>query len=131
MAKSNLVTLGVVLGVLGLLLIGGAFLAFSEASESFDESVDNTEGGCELHYVGLCWFSPGGTFGCGFCLLGILLVILVVPIVFSGFLSGVVGLLSAPEQVVVVAPLPPPAPPTSVGEDEFADLESELSSLED
>ena len=131
MAKSNLVTLGVVLGTVGLLMIGGAFLAFSEASESFDESVDNSEAGCELHYVGFCWFSPGGTFGCGFCLFGILLVILVVPIVFSGFLSGVVGLLSVPEQVIVVAPMPPPAPPTSIIVDEFADLESELDSLDD
>jgi len=129
-AKSNLVTLGVVLGTVGLLMVGGAFLAFSEASESFDESVDNSEAGCELHYVGLCWFSPGGTFGCGFCLLGILLVIFVVPIVFSGFLSGVVGLLSAPGQVIVVAPLPPPAPPTSMVEDEFAALERELDEIE-
>ncbi|CAI8364418.1 MAG: Uncharacterised protein [Marine Group II euryarchaeote MED-G33] len=50
---------------------------------------------------------------------------------FSGFLSGVVGLLSVPEQVIVVAPMPPPAPPTSIIVDEFADLESELDSLED
>ncbi len=131
MARSNLVTLGVVLGTVGLLMIGGAFLAFSGASESFDESVENSDAGCELHYVGFCWFNPGGTFGCGFCLLGILLVILVVPIVFSGFLSGVVGLLSVPEQVIVVTPLPPPAPPTILVKDEFADLESELDSLED
>ena len=88
MAKSNLVTLGVVLGTVGFLMIGGAFLAFSEASESFDESVENSEAGCELHYVGFCWFNPGGTFGCGFCLLGIFLVGLVVPIGFGGFLRS-------------------------------------------
>ena len=91
MAKSNLVTLGVVLGTICLLLIGGAYFAFSEASDSFDESMDNSEAGCES-FFGWCWFLPGGSFGCGFCLLGIFLVGLVVPIMFGGFLSGLVGI---------------------------------------
>ena len=129
MAKSNLVTLGVVLGTTCLLLIGGAYFAFSEASDSFDESMDNSEAGCES-FFGFCWFIPGGSFGCGFCLLGIFLVVLVVPIMFGGFLSGLVNILSVPEQVVVVAPLPAPAPPVNLVVDEFADLELELEDFE-
>jgi hypothetical protein len=131
MAKSNLVTLGVVLGTICLLLIGGAYFAFSEASDSFDESMDNSEAGCDS-FFGWCWFLPGGSFGCGFCLLGIFLVGLVVPIMFGGFLSGLVGIWSVPEQVVVVAPLPPPDPPAKpdVVDDEFAALERELEEIE-
>ena len=131
MVKSNLVTLGIVLGILGLLLIGGAYLSFSQASESFDESMENSDAGCES-FFGFCWFLPGGSFGCGFCLLGIFLVGLVVPIMFGGFLSGLVGIWSVPEQVVVVAPLPPPDPPAKpdVVEDEFAALERELEEIE-
>ena len=130
MVKSNLVTLGVVLGTIGLLLIGGAYLAFTDASESFDESLDDSDAGC---IWGICWFLPGGSFGCGSCMLGILLVILVVPILFGGFLSGLVGIWSVPERVVVVAPLPPPEPPAKpdVVDDEFAEIERELDSLED
>ena len=130
MVKSNLVTLGIVLGILGLLLIGGAYLSFSQASESFDESMENSDAGCES-FFGFCWFLPGGSFGCGFCLLGILLVFLVVPIMVFGFVSGVVGVTSMPEQVVMRVPLPPPAPLVGKVEDEFADLERELGSLED
>ena len=129
MAKSNLVTLGVVLGTTCLLLIGGAYFAFSEASNSFDESMDNSEAGCES-FFGFCWFIPGGSFGCGFCLIGIFLVVLVVPIMFGGILSGLVNILSVPEQVVVVAPLPAPAPPVNLVVDEFADLELELEDFE-
>ena len=129
MEKSNLVTLGVVLGTTCLLLIGGAYFAFSEASDSFDESIDNSEAGCES-FFGFCWFIPGGSFGCGFCLLGIFLVVLVVPIMFGGFLSGLVNIWSVSEQVVVVAPMPPPAPPMNLVDDEFAELESELESLD-
>ena len=128
MVKSNLVTLGVVLGILGLLLIGGAYLSFSQASESFDESVENSDAGCES-FFGFCWFIPNGSFGCGFCLLGILLVFLVVPIMVFGFVSGVVGVSSMPEQVVMRVPLAPPAPPVGMVEDEFGDLERELDSL--
>ena len=90
MAKSNLATLGVVLGTTCLLLIGGAYFAFSEASNSFDESMDNSEAGCES-FFGFCWFIPGGSFGCGFCLLGIFLVVLVVRFMFGGFLCGQVS----------------------------------------
>ena len=130
MVKNSLVTLGVVLGVLGLLLIGGAYLSFSQASESFDESMDDSDAGCES-FFGFCWFIPNGSFGCGFCLLGILLVFLVVPIMVFGFVSGVVGVTSMPEQVVMRAPLPPPVPLVEKVEDEFADLERELDSLGD
>jgi len=129
-ANNSLVTLGIVLGVLGLLLIGGAYLSFSQASESFDESMEDSDAGCES-FFGFCWFIPNGSFGCGFCLLGILLVFLVVPIMVFGFVSGVVGVSSMPEQVVMRVPLPPPAPPVSMVEDEFGDLESELDALED
>jgi len=129
-ANNSLVTLGIVLGVLGLLLIGGAYLSFSQASESFDESMEDSDAGCES-FFGFCWFIPNGSFGCGFCLLGILLVFLVVPIMVFGFVSGVVGVSSMPEQVVMRVPLPPPAPPVGMVKDEFGDLERELESLED
>ncbi|MEE3310192.1 MAG: hypothetical protein VX230_01725 [Candidatus Thermoplasmatota archaeon] len=131
MVKSNLVTLGIVLGILGLLLIGGAYLSFSQASESFDESMENSDAGCES-FFGFCWFLPGGSFGCGFCLLGILLVFLTVGFLFSGSIFAIVGAtLQTPDSVIVVEPLPPPAPPVGMVEDEFANLERELDSLED
>tara|TARA_B100001750_G_scaffold172802_1_gene141046 strand:- start:210 stop:605 length:396 start_codon:yes stop_codon:yes gene_type:complete len=129
--KSNLVTLGIVLGILGLLLIGGAYLSFSQASESFDESMENSDAGCES-FFGFCWFLPGGSFGCGFCLLGILLGFLTVGFLFSGSIFAIVGAtLQTPDSVIVVEPLPPPAPPVGMVEDEFADLERDLDSLED
>ncbi len=131
MVKSNLVTLGIVLGILGLLLIGGAYLSFSQASESFDESMENSDAGCES-FFGFCWFLPGGSFGCGFCLLGILLGFLTVGFLFSGSIFAIVGAtLQTPDSVIVVEPLPPPAPPVGMVEDEFADLERDLDSLED
>ena len=131
MVKSNLVTLGIVLGILGLLLIGGAYLSFSQASESFDESMENSDAGCES-FFGFCWFLPGGSFGCGFCLLGILLGFLTVGFLFSGSIFAIVGAtLQTPDSVIVVEPLPPPAPPVGMVEDEFANLERELDSLED
>ena len=131
MVKSNLVTLGIVLGILGLLLIGGAYLSFSQASESFDESMENSDAGCES-FFGFCWFLPGGSFGCGFCLLGILLGFLTMGFLFSGSIFAIVGAtLQTPNSVIVVEPLPPPAPPVGMVEDEFADLERDLDSLED
>ena len=131
MVKSNLVTLGIVLGILGLLLIGGAYLSFSQASESFDESMENSDAGCES-FFGFCWFLPGGSFGCGFCLLGILLGFLTMGFLFSGSIFAIVGAtLQTPDSVIVVEPLPPPAPPVGMVEDEFAVLERELDSLED
>ena len=131
MVKSNLVTLGIVLGILGLLLIGGAYLSFSQASESFDESMENSDAGCES-FFGFCWFLPGGSFGCGFCLLGILLGFLTVGFLFSGSIFAIVGAtLQTPDSVIVVEPLPPPAPPVGMVEVEFANLERELDSLED
>ena len=131
MVKSNLVTLGIVLGILGLLLIGGAYLSFSQASDSFDESMENSDAGCES-FFGFCWFLPGGSFGCGFCLLGILLGFLTMGFLFSGSIFAIVGAtLQTPDSVIVVEPLPPPAPPVGMVEDEFADLERELDSLED
>ncbi len=128
MAKSTLVTLGVVLGTIGLLMVGGAYLAFSDASESFEE--DDVDVTCET-FFGFCWLTglPSGDLGCGSCLIGILLVILVVPILFGGLLSGLVGVWSVPEQVVVRQPLPPPAKP-GVVIDEFAELELDLEELE-
>ncbi len=131
MAKSNLVTLGVVLGILGLLLIGGAYISFSKASESFDESMENSDAGCES-FFGFCWFIPNGSFGCGFCLLGILLGFLTMGFLFSGSIFAIVGAtLQTPDSVIVVEPLPPPAPPVGMVKDEFGDLERELESLED
>ena len=102
MVKSNLVTLGIVLGILGLLLIGGAYLSFSQASESFDESMENSDAGCES-FFGFCWFLPGGSFGCGFCLLGILLGFLTMGFLFSGSIFAIVGAtLQTPDSVIVV-----------------------------
>ena len=127
MAKNGLVILGVVLGVLGLLMIGRAYLAFSDASESLEDDtiVANCEGWS-------CWVVPTGDFGLCSCLFGILLVAVFVPVVIFGIVSGAVGAtLHTPEQVVVVAPVSPPAPPVGVVGDEFADLERELDSLED
>ena len=130
MAEKGLVILGVVLGILGLLLIGRAYLAFSDASESLEE--DTIVGDCEIDTSLFCWVMPTGDFGLCSCLFGILLVAVFVPVVIFGIVSGTVGAtLHTPEQVVVVAPLSPPAPPVGVVGDEFADLERELDSLED
>ena len=127
MAKNSLVILGVVLGILGLSLIGQAYLAFSNASESLEE--DTIVGDCEGWS---CWVMPTGDFGFCSCLLGILLVVLIVPIVVFGIVSGTVGAtLESPTTVVMRVSLPPPAPPAGIVRDEFADLERELDSLED
>ena len=134
MAKNSLVTLGVVLGVLGLLLIGGAYFAFTDAAETYEDTEWGSAGSCDdLEDLLWCWVPiPSSDLGCFSCLFGIFVVALVVPIVVFGIVSGTVGAtLQTPEQVVVVAPLPPPAPPVSVVGDEFADLERELDSLED
>ena len=130
MVKRNLVKLSVILSSIGLLLIGGAYLAFTDASKSFNESMEDSEAGCES-FFGFCWFLPSGSFGCGSCLLGILLVGLVVPIMFGGVWSGLVGLWSVPDQVVVVAPLSQPAPPVNLVVNEFAELERELEDMGD
>ena len=68
MAKNGLVILGVVLGVLGLLMIGQAYLAFSDASESLEE--DTIVADCEGWS---CWVMPTGDFGLVSCLFGIML----------------------------------------------------------
>ena len=127
MAKNGLVILGVVLGVLGLLLIGYAYSSFSDASDSLEE--DRVVGDCDGWD---CWVAPTGDFGCGSCLLGIVLVFLVVPVVIFGIVSGTVGAtLQAPTTVVMREPLPPPASPVGMVEDAFCDLARELDSLED
>ena len=127
MAKNSLVILGVVLGILGLLMIGQAYLAFSDVSESLEE--DTIVADCEGWS---CWVMPTGDFGFYSCLIGILLVVVFVPIVIFGIVSGTVGAtLQPPTTVEMRAPLPPPAPPAGVVRDEFADLERELDSLED
>ena len=127
MAKNSLVILGVVLGILGLLMIGQAYLAFSDASESLEE--DTIVADCEGWS---CWVMPTGDFGLCSCLFGILLVAVFVPIVIFGIVSGTVGAtLQSPTTVVMRNPLPPPAPPVGMVEDEFGDLERELDSLED
>ena len=47
MAQSNLLRLGIGLGVLGLLLVGSAYLAFTDAFETYEdtewESADDTK----------------------------------------------------------------------------------------
>ena len=130
MVKRNLVKLSVILSSICLLLIGGAYLAFTDASKSFDESMDDSEAGCES-FFGFCWFLPSGSFGCGSCLLGILFVGLAVPIMFGGVWSGLVGLRSVPDQVVVVPPLSQPVPAVNLVADEFAELECELEDMDD
>ena len=130
MAKNSLVILGVVLGILGLLMIGQAYLAFSDASESLEE--DTIVGDCETDSGLFCWVMPTGDFGLCSCLFGILLVAVFVPVVIFGIVSGTVGAtLQSPTTVVMRNPLPPPAPPVGMVEDEFGDLERELDSLED
>ena len=130
MANSNLIVLSIGLGIVGLLMIGGAYLSFSDAFESFEEDeVDCSSIEWYPEMKGGC--SPTGDFGCCSCLFGLVLVGLVVGSLVSGTVTGVVGAtLETPDVVVVGAPLPPPAPPVGMVKDEFGDLERELESLE-
>ena len=136
MAKNSLVMLGVVLGILGLLLIGGAYLAFTDAAETYEDTEWVSAGSCEnLVDLVWCWIPiPSSDLGFSSCIYGIFVVALAIGILFSGSIFGVVGAtLDVSNTEDGVAPLPPPDPPAKpdVVDDEFAEIERELDSLED
>jgi hypothetical protein len=135
MVDSKLLGWGVGFGVIGLLFVGGAYLAFTDAFETFEDTGWDSAGSCEnLVDLAWCWIPvPSGDLGCFSCLFGIFLLILVVGSFFYGSIFGVVGAtlnVSDTEELGYV--LPPPDPPEKVGvvSDEFAELESELESLD-
>ena len=135
MAKSNLLRLGVGLGVLGLLLVGGAYLAFTDAFETYEDTEWESADDCALtHEIFWCWIPiPSNDLGCFSCLFGIFMVVLVVGSLFYGSIFGVVGAtLNVPDTEEMEYVLPPPDPPEKgeVVTDEFAELESELESLD-
>ena len=136
MADSNLLGWGVGFGLIGLLLVGGAYLAFTDAFETFEDTEWDSAGSCEnLVDLAWCWIPvPYGDLGCFSCLFGIFLLILVVGSFFYGSIFGVVGAtLNVPDTEHLGSVLPPPDPSEKGGfeSDEFAELESELDSLND
>ena len=136
MADSNLLGWGVGFGLIGLLLVGGAYLAFTDAFETFEDTGWDSAGSCEnLVDLAWCWIPvPSGDLGCFSCLLGIFLLILVVGSFFYGSIFGVVGAtLNGSDTEELGSIQPPPDPPEKEGveDDEFAELESELDSLND
>ena len=135
MADSKLLGWGVGFGVVGLLLVGGAYLAFTDAFETFEDAGWDSAGSCEnLVDLVWCWIPvPSGDLGCFSCLFGIFLLILVVGSLFYGSIFGVVGAtLNVSDTEEMRSVLPPPDPPEKgeVVTDEFAELESELESLD-
>ncbi|MED5486541.1 MAG: hypothetical protein VYB40_02410 [Candidatus Thermoplasmatota archaeon] len=136
MAKSNLLGLGIGFGILGLLLVGSAYLAFTDAFETFEDTEWDTADNCALDAeIFRCWIPmPSNDLGCFSCLFGILVVALAVGILFSGSIFGVVGatLDVSNDEGNELVTLPPPdsSEETIVVADEFAELESELVSFE-
>tara|TARA_B100001029_G_C14726359_1_gene267908 strand:- start:99 stop:506 length:408 start_codon:yes stop_codon:yes gene_type:complete len=135
MAQSNLLRLGVGLGVLGLLLVGSAYLAFTDAFETYEDTEWESADDCPLtHEIFWCWIPiPSNDLGCFSCLFGIFVVVLAVGILFYGSIFGVVGAtLDVSNTEVGVVSLPPPDPPAKpdVVDDEFAALERELDEIE-
>ena len=135
MAQSSLLRLGIGLGVLGLLLVGSAYLAFTDAFETYEDTEWESADDCSLnHEIFWCWIPiPSNDLGCFSCLFGIFVVVLAVGIVFYGSIFGVVGAtLDVSNTEVGVVSLPPPDPPTKpdAGEDEFAAIERELGEIE-
>ena len=135
MAQSNLLRLGVGLGVLGLLLVGSAYLAFTDAFETYEDTEWGSAGSCDdLVDLVWCWIPiPSSDLGCFSCLFGIFVVVLAVGILFYGSIFGVVGAtLDVSNTEVGVVSLPPPDPPAKpdAGGDEFAAIERELEEIE-
>ena len=135
MADSKLLGWGVGFGVIGLVLVGGAYLAFTDAFETFEDTEWDSAGSCKnLVDLAWCWIPiPSGDLGCFSCLFGIFLLLLVVGSLFYGSIFGVVGAtLNVPDTEEMEYVLPPPDPPEKgeVVTDEFAELESELESLD-
>ena len=57
MADSNLLGWGVGFGLIGLLLVGGAYLAFTDAFETFEDTEWGSAGSCENLVDFGCYFS--------------------------------------------------------------------------
>ena len=135
MAQSNLLRLGIGLGVLGLLLVGSAYLAFTEAFETYEDTEWDSAGSCDdLEDLFWCWIPmPSSDLGCFSCIFGIFVFALAVGILFSGSIFGVVGAtLEVSNTEGGGVTLPPPDPPVKpdVVVDEFAELECELEEIE-
>ena len=135
MAQSNLLRLGIGLGVLGLLLVGSAYLAFTDAFETYEDTEWESADDCPLtHEIFWCWIPiPSSNLGCFSCLFGIFVVVLAVGILFYGSIFGVGGAtLDVSKTEYGGVSLPPPDPPAKpdVVEDEFAALERELEEIE-
>ena len=136
MAKSNLLGLGIGFGILGLLLVGSAYLAFTNAFETYGDAEWETADNCALNEeIFRCWIPvPSNDLGCFSCLLGLLIVALIGGFWFSGSIFGVVGatldVSNVEDNELVTLPPPDSSEETIVVADEFAELESELVSFE-
>ncbi len=126
---------GLVCLILAFITIGLSYSLFEEAEESAKEDEVVVEVGCDggiecffTPWGWGIWGAPTGDFGARACCIGICLSLISAWILLSGFLGLIFGKKS--EDDVDVNFVAPPSEPPEI-EDEFADLEAELDSLND
>ena len=118
--------------VLAIVSMLYSYSMFNDAKESASEDDVAIDNHCVGHLDTLvnpvCWsVVPSGDFGLGACCTAICSLILAAGLLLGGWVSFLFGLGKKKEEGVDFVP----APMVESSEDEFADLERELDSLED
>ena len=132
MTMSKRTKFGLALMVLAIVSMLYSYSMFNDAKESASEDDVAVDNQCVGHLDTLfdpyCWsVVPSGDFGLGACCTAICSLILAAGLLLGGWVSFLFGLGKKKEEGVDFVP----APMVESSEDEFADLERELDSLED